>query len=71
MLISGLLQRVDTQILGLSKEDAMKNPHIASMGVYVFKTEVLLKLLTHTYPKANDFGSEILPAALKNQNIQV
>ncbi|CAO2815033.1 unnamed protein product [Amaranthus hypochondriacus] len=62
--------RVDTQILGLSKEDAMKNPHIASMGVYVFKTEVLLKLLTHTYPKANDFGSEILPAALKNQNIQ-
>ncbi|XP_057520361.1 glucose-1-phosphate adenylyltransferase large subunit 1-like [Amaranthus tricolor] len=62
--------RVDTQILGLSKEDAMKNPHIASMGVYVFKTEVLLKLLTQTYPRANDFGSEILPAAVKNQNIQ-
>ncbi|KAL2936324.1 Glucose-1-phosphate adenylyltransferase large subunit 1 [Bienertia sinuspersici] len=62
--------QVDTQILGLSREDASRNPYIASMGVYVFKTDVLLKLLTQTYPKSNDFGFEILPAAVKEQNIQ-
>lgn len=69
---SGLfLQRVDTQILGLPREDASRNPFIASMGVYVFKTEVLLKLLTQSFPAANDFGYEILPSAVKDQNIQV
>lgn len=62
--------RVDTQILGLSREDALRNPYIASMGVYVFRTDVLLKLLTQAYPTANDFGFEILPSAVKNQNIQ-
>lgn len=69
--MSVLLQRVDTQILGLSQEDALSNPYIASMGVYVFRTDVLLKLLTQTCPKANDFGFEILPSAVKDQNIQV
>lgn len=72
LFISGLfLQRVDTQILGLPREDASRNPFIASMGVYVFKTEVLLKLLTQSFPAANDFGSEILPSAVKKQNIKV
>ena len=66
-----MLQQVDTQILGLPREDALRNPYIASMGVYVFKTEVLLKLLTQAYPTANDFGYEILPSAVKEQNIQV
>jgi glucose-1-phosphate adenylyltransferase len=36
---------VDTTILGLSKEEAEKKPYIASMGVYVFKKEILLNLL--------------------------
>lgn len=68
---SGLeAMRVDTQILGLPREDASRNPYIASMGVYVFKTEVLLKLLTQSSPTANDFGYEILPSAVKDQNIQ-
>ncbi|KAL9231651.1 hypothetical protein vseg_006850 [Gypsophila vaccaria] len=62
--------RVDTQILGLSQDDALRNPYIASMGVYVFKTDVLLKLLTEVYPTANDFGSEILPSSVKERNIQ-
>ncbi|XP_021731563.1 glucose-1-phosphate adenylyltransferase large subunit 1-like [Chenopodium quinoa] len=62
--------KVDTQILGLSREDASTSPYIASMGVYVFKTDVLLKLLKQSYPKSNDFGSEILPSAVKEQNIQ-
>lgn len=40
-----LMQQVDTTILGLSAEDAKQFPYIASMGIYLFKTEVLLKLL--------------------------
>lgn len=62
--------QVDTQIMGLSRDDASRNPYIASMGVYVFKTDVLLKLLTEAYPTSNDFGSEILPSAVKEKNIQ-
>lgn len=53
---------VDTTVLGLSKEEATKKPYIASMGVYVFKKQILLKLLRWRFPTANDFGSEIIPA---------
>ncbi|PHU10628.1 Glucose-1-phosphate adenylyltransferase large subunit, chloroplastic/amyloplastic [Capsicum chinense] len=62
--------QVDTTLLGLSPQDAKKSPYIASMGVYVFKTDVLLKLLKWRYPTANDFGSEIIPAAIDEQNVQ-
>ncbi|CAD5166896.1 unnamed protein product [Musa acuminata subsp. malaccensis] len=56
--------------LRLSHQDAMKYPYIASMGVYVFKRDVLLKLLRWNYPKCNDFGSEILPSAVEEHNVQ-
>ncbi|XP_010556665.1 PREDICTED: glucose-1-phosphate adenylyltransferase large subunit 1-like [Tarenaya hassleriana] len=61
---------VDTTVLGLSDEDAKKYPYIASMGIYVFRTDVLLKLLRTQYPEANDFGSEVLPMAAKDYNVQ-
>ncbi|RWR93741.1 glucose-1-phosphate adenylyltransferase large subunit 3, chloroplastic/amyloplastic [Cinnamomum micranthum f. kanehirae] len=54
---------VDTTVLGLSREEAQKKPYIASMGVYVFKKEILLNLLRWRFPTANDFGSEIIPAS--------
>lgn len=38
-------QEVDTSILGIPQEVAAKFPYIASMGIYLFKKEVLLKLL--------------------------
>lgn len=41
------MKAVDTTILGLSKEEAQKKPYIASMGVYVFKKEILLNLLRY------------------------
>ena len=41
------------------------------MGVYVFRTDVLLKLLTRKYLSCNDFGSEIIPLAVKDHNVQV
>ncbi|XP_058076832.1 glucose-1-phosphate adenylyltransferase large subunit 1-like [Magnolia sinica] len=62
--------QVDTTVLGLSAQDAKKFPYIASMGIYLFKTEVLLKLLRWRYPTANDFGSEIIPWAAKDYNVQ-
>ena len=65
------MQQVDTSVLGLSQLEAKKFPYIASMGVYVFKTDVLLNLLTQRYPHCNDFGSEIIPAAVKDHNVQV
>ena len=66
-----MLQQVDTTLVGLSPQDAKKSPYIASMGVYVFKTDVLLKLLKWSYPTSNDFGSEVIPAAIDNYNVQV
>lgn len=38
-------QAVDTTVLGLSEEEAQTKPYIASMGVYIFKKEILLNLL--------------------------
>jgi ADP-glucose pyrophosphorylase len=66
-----LLQQVDTTLLGLSRQEAMQFPYIASMGVYVFRTDVLLKLLRWSYPSCNDFGSEIIPSAVRDHNVQV
>lgn len=62
--------QVDTTVLGLSPEEAVEKPYIASMGIYVFKKDVLMKLLRWRYPTANDFGSEIIPASAKEFNVQ-
>ncbi|KAL8556094.1 hypothetical protein ACS0TY_003775 [Phlomoides rotata] len=62
--------QVDTSIIGLSPQESLKSPYIASMGVYAFKTDVLLKLLRLSYPSSNDFGSEIIPSAVKEHNVQ-
>ncbi|MEH2095272.1 glucose-1-phosphate adenylyltransferase [Nostoc sp.] len=61
--------RVDTSILGLSKEQAQQQPYIASMGIYVFKKEVLFKLLKEGTERT-DFGKEIIPDASKDYNVQ-
>ncbi|OMO75635.1 Nucleotidyl transferase [Corchorus olitorius] len=62
--------QTDTTLLGLSPQEAMRSPYIASMGVYVFKTDILLKLLRWRYPTSNDFGSEIIPAAVMEHDVQ-
>jgi glucose-1-phosphate adenylyltransferase len=45
-------------------------PFLASMGIYVFSPHVLRELLEQ-YPKANDFGREIIPAALSQYRVAV
>jgi glucose-1-phosphate adenylyltransferase len=62
--------KVDTTVLGLSPDEADKKPYIASMGIYVFKIDILLKLLRFRYLTSNDFGSEIIPASTKEFNVQ-
>lgn len=61
---------VDTSILGLSPDQAAKFPYIASMGIYVFKKDILLKLLRWRFPTSNDFGGEIIPASAAEYNVQ-
>ncbi|KAE9593740.1 putative glucose-1-phosphate adenylyltransferase [Lupinus albus] len=50
---------VDTSLFGLSAQKAKEFPYIASMGIYVV-----------LYPNANDFGSEVIPMAAKDFNVQ-
>ncbi len=56
--------RVDTQALGLSAEEALKRPYLASMGIYVFSRETMFDLLNN-HPSSTDFGKEIIPASLQ------
>jgi glucose-1-phosphate adenylyltransferase len=62
--------RVDTTRLGLSLEQAERRPFLASMGIYVFRKEVLRRLLLEEMPKGADFGKEIIPEALLCYNVQ-
>ncbi|MUG98897.1 glucose-1-phosphate adenylyltransferase [Scytonema sp. UIC 10036] len=61
--------QVDTTVLGLTPEQAQEQPYIASMGIYVFKRDVLIKLLKES-SQWTDFGKEIIPAAATDHNIQ-
>ena len=61
--------QVDTSVLGLAPDKASELSYIASMGIYVFERQVLFDLLKES-PDRTDFGKEILPAALKNHNVQ-
>ncbi len=61
--------QVDTTVLGLTPEQAKESPYIASMGIYVFKKEALMKLLRQS-PDQTDFGKEIIPNSAKTHNLQ-
>lgn len=61
--------QVDTSKLGLNAEEAAQKPYIASMGIYVFKKQVLVDLLKKS-PEQTDFGKEVIPGAANTHNIQ-
>ncbi|MBX7218950.1 MAG: glucose-1-phosphate adenylyltransferase [Blastocatellia bacterium] len=56
--------RVNTETLGLKPEEAAARPFLASMGIYVFKQEVLEELLSG--PNRIDFGREVIPHSIHN-----
>jgi glucose-1-phosphate adenylyltransferase len=62
--------RDDTALLGLSTDEAARRPYLASMGIYVFKKEMLDRMLNQDMPSAADFGKEVIPASLKKANVQ-
>src|SRR5918911_2275298 len=61
--------RVDTTAFGLDREEAARRPFLASMGIYVFKYEWLTELLARD-SSWNDFGKQIIPAAIDCCNVQ-
>ncbi len=52
------------------KLEAEGKEYLASMGIYVFNKKVLDNLFNE-FPDANDFGKEIIPAAVKDENRKV
>jgi glucose-1-phosphate adenylyltransferase len=61
--------QVDTSGFGLSPEDAVIRPFLASMGIYVFKYDRMRELLAENSSWL-DFGREIIPAAIARGKVQ-
>jgi glucose-1-phosphate adenylyltransferase len=61
--------RVDTTAFGLSPEEAAKRPFLASMGIYVFNYKWMTELLAQDKSWL-DFGREVIPAAIRQGNVQ-
>src|SRR5437899_3822479 len=61
--------RVDTTSLGLTSDEAQARPYLASMGIYVFKYDVIEKVLAEDSSRL-DFGREVIPASIDNYNVQ-
>jgi glucose-1-phosphate adenylyltransferase len=52
----------------VDEQNASEDKHyLASMGIYVFNKDVLLKLLADM-PDSNDFGKEIIPSAVRSDD---
>jgi glucose-1-phosphate adenylyltransferase len=62
--------RVDTTVLGLPEDEAVRRPFLASMGIYVFNKDLLRKLLLVDMRDAVDFGHNVIPSAVDRYNIQ-
>ncbi len=61
--------RVDTTVFGLTSEEALERPYLASMGIYIFNRPFLEKLLNENSSYV-DFGKDIIPAVIKDYNVQ-
>jgi glucose-1-phosphate adenylyltransferase len=51
-----------------ASRDDEKRPFLGSMGIYLFKTSVLLDLLAG-YPNFDDFGADVLPKAIETHSV--
>ena len=57
----------ETQEKFVSRDDE-ERPFLGSMGIYLFKTQVLVDLL-NDYPTYDDFGGDIIPHAIKSHGV--
>jgi glucose-1-phosphate adenylyltransferase len=58
--------RMDPDIQGPLELDPKENYFLASMGIYLFNREVVMKLLDNTHP---DFGKHIIPSAINTHKV--
>lgn len=61
--------KVDVSVMrdaGLECSDG-KSPYLASMGIYLFNTDVLINILENSHDE--DFGKQIIPAAINKHKI--
>lgn len=54
-------------LAGMVSRDDPDRPFLGSMGIYLFKTKVLVNLLTSTTD--DDFGGEVIPSAIKSHDV--
>jgi len=59
--------QTDTAALGLSPEQALQRPYLASMGIYLFRRSVLVDLLAD--PSMIDFGYQVIPKAIEQYDV--
>ena len=57
---------VQKKIISRPHDD--ERPFLGSMGIYVFKTKVLIDLLTN-FPDHDDFGGDIIPEAINSLKV--
>ena len=57
----------DDELEGLESLPNSDRPYLASMGVYVFRQDVLREVLEES--DAEDFGKQIIPAAIENLRV--
>lgn len=60
--------RTDTRALGLTAKEARRRPYLGSMGVYLFKFDVLERALGAD-PDVIDFAKQLIPDALSRLKV--
>jgi glucose-1-phosphate adenylyltransferase len=59
--------QTDEQLAGLESGSDPEKPYMASMGIYVFNTDALLKRLDAA--PGDDFGKHIIPSAIEKEQV--
>jgi len=58
--------QTDDLLASLVSRDDSDKPYMASMGIYVFETSVLIDMLS---TEGDDFGRDIIPSAIANKRV--
>ena len=61
--------QVDVTSLGFVDTSTWGTSYLASMGIYIFKNDVITKLLER-YPQHTDFGKHLIPEAINDFKVQ-
>jgi len=59
--------RIDPALFGNFNIDPMHRTHVASMGIYIFKKNILFDVLADN--AMEDFGREVIPSSLKKHKV--